>query len=261
MIFKMLKNSSYKILLLLFIPFFNACSVMYPNRMFDADKDYVYQTFLDSVPRDFTLAPGDQFELYVYSEKGYNLIQPQIIFQGNSQQALATYSLQYTVSQTGEANIPILGFVNLAGLSENEAEKKLSVLYEGHYVNPFVNMQLTSVKKATVYRGSSDSKEVVLTRPDMTVVEVIGISGGVPQDAKPSQIKIIRNTGDSILVQAIDLSKISGMEEANKYIRPNDVIYIEPGLNPQFFEQIAPIVSVVTSVVVIYAYFSNLNSK
>lgn len=261
MIFKMLKTSSYKSLLILFIPLLHACSVMYPNRMFDTDKEYQYQTFLDSVPKDFTIAPGDQFELFVFPEKGYNLIQPQIIFQGNSQQAEAIYSLQYTVSQTGEANIPILGFTNLAGLTENEAEKKLMSLYESNYVNPFVNMQLTSTKTATVYRGSSDAKEVILTRPDMTVIEVIGIAGGVPQDAKPSHIKVIRNTGDSILVQAIDLSEMDGMHEANKYVRPNDVIYIEPALNPRFFEQIAPIVSVATSVVVIYAYFSNLNSK
>lgn len=257
----MLKLSSYKNLLFLFIPLLNACNVMYPNRMFDADKEYVYQKFLDSVPKDFTLSPGDQFELFVFPEKGYNLIQPQIIFQGNMQQAEAIYSLQYTVSQTGEANIPILGFVNLAGLSEIEAEKKLSALYEGNYVNPFVNIQMTSAKTATVYRGSSDAKEVVLSRPDMTVVEVIGASGGVPEDAKPSHIKVIRNSGDSIMVQAIDLNDISGMYEANKFIRPNDVIYIEPGLNPRFFEQIAPIVSVITSVVVIYAYFSNINSK
>ena len=259
MIFKTLKNSSYKILLLLFIPFFNACSVMYPNRMFDADKDYVYQTFLDSVPRDFTLAPGDQFELYVYPEKGYNLIQPQIL--GVAQQGNGTVSLQYTISEAGEANIPMIGFVKLNGLTESEAEKKLSALYEGNYINPFVNLQFTSVKTATVYRGSSEAKEVVLTRPDITLLEVVGIAGGVPQDAKTAKIKIIRKTDDTIIVQAIDLSEMNGIYEANKYIRPNDVIYIEPGLNPQLFDKIAPIISIATSIVVIYAYFSNINSK
>ncbi len=247
--------------ILLMMGLLNACKVMYPNKMFDADKDYMYESFLDSIPQDFKIAPGDEFELFIFPEKGYNLIESQIMFQNINQQAQDSYSLNYSVSETGEVNIPMIGFIKLGGLTEIEAEKLLTGLYKANYVDPFVNFQFTSEKTAQVFRGSSDAKSVLLTRPDMTILEVISIAGGVPENAKPSNIKVFRNTGDSILVQSIDLSNISGMTEANKYVRPNDVIYIEPGLNPQFFEQVAPILSVFTSVVIVYAYFSNFNSK
>lgn len=235
---------------------------MYPNRILDADKDYAYTTFLDSIPHDFTMAKGDAFELYVMPEKGYNLIEPQIVFQDNAtRQTLGFYSLTYTISQTGEANIPILGPVKLDGLTELEAEKMLSELYKQNYSDPLVNVSLITQKTATVYRGSSEAKLITLVRPNMTLLEVIAAAGGIPQDAKPSHIKVIRQVNSESMVEAIDLSEIDGLTQADNFIQPNDIIYIEPGINTQFFQEIAPIITVVSGVVIIYAYFVNLNSN
>ncbi len=238
-----------------------ACGVIYPNRILDASKDYTYSTFLDSIPRDFTIEPGDEFELYVFPERGYNLIESQISFAENDRQSQSIFSLNYSVSQTGEVNIPIAGIVKIEGLTELEAEKYLTTFYSNHYTDPFVNVVMATNKTATVYRGSSEAKQVILIRPNMTLLEVIAAAGGIPQDAKPAQIKVLRQLNNETLVEAVDLTKIEGMNQGDNYIRPNDLIYIEPGINTQFFQEIAPIISAISGIVIIYAYFTNINSQ
>jgi polysaccharide export outer membrane protein len=254
---------SYGRLLCLFIllPVFQACGVMYPNRILDAKKDYQYTAFLDSIPQDFTFAAGDMFELFVFPEKGYNLIESQIIFSEPVRQNTSVYSLAYGISQNGDVFIPMIGSIQLAGMTEREAEELLTGLYANNYTDPFVNVNLITPKTVMVYRGSSDAKQVVLTRPNMTLLEVIAAAGGVPQDARPSHIKVIRQEKNQTLVESVNLKKIEGINRGDNYIRPNDIVYIEPGINTQFFQEIAPVISAVTGIVIIYAYFTNINSQ
>jgi len=250
-----------RLLPLLILPFLPACSIMYPNRMFDETKDYAYQEFLDTIPYDFTLEPGDKFELYILPEKGYNLIESQIMVIDNVIRPTYVSSLSYSVSESGLVNIPIVGIVSLGGLSELEAEKQLMAILIQNYTDPFVNVNVTSDKIATVFRGSSESRQVKLPQPNMTVLQVIAAAGGMPENAKASRVKIIRNIKGTTYVESLDLSTITSMQRANYLIHPNDVIYIEPGINPQFFKEVAPIITALSGIVVIYAYFTNLNSK
>jgi hypothetical protein len=61
------------------------------------------------------------------------------------------------------------------------------------------------------------------------------------------------------MIQQIDLSNIDELALANTYVLPNDIIYIEPGINSTVFQEIGPIISTVSSIVVIFAFFANLN--
>lgn len=236
-----------------------ACAVMHPNRMLDAGKEYQYGDVLDTVIRDFYVAPGDKLELFVYPKGGYNLIESQIAnvesipISVNNQS-----SLIYDVNSAGEINAPIIGWVGLGGMSEKEAEMQLTQLYTTHYIDPFVHIVFIN-KTATVYRGNAEAKEVVLTRPSMTLLEVIGAAGGIPQSARSAHVKVIRMINGSPTVEQLDLGSMDALQKANAYVQPNDIIYIEPGINTDFFQQIAPIITTLSSIVVIYAYFYNIN--
>lgn len=254
--YKAIKN-----LLMLFCCFtlVSACGIMHPNRILDTKNDFQGQTFLDSIPQDFTLMQGDVIELYIYPKKGYILIESQITSEMNSSNPqVIRNSMPYTIDKNGEANLPIIGQVILKDLTEQEAENKLSELYNKHYIDPFVNIVITN-KFITVYRGGIDAKQLNLTRPDITVLDAIGQAGGVPENARSSKIKIIRTVNGESLTEEIDLSGMEDIKKAKSYVKPNDIIYIEPGINAHFFREVSPIITTVSSIVVIYAFFANLN--
>lgn len=74
------RNTIFKILLLILIasPLFQACGIINPNRMLDADKEYIGASFLNTNTPDFTIAQGDIVQVLVFTKNGYALVEPQI---------------------------------------------------------------------------------------------------------------------------------------------------------------------------------------
>lgn len=250
-----------KILLftILFSPLFQACGVFNPSRMLHADKNFESATFLDTQIDDFVIRQGDVLNVHIYPKSGYNLIESQIVIndrtvtpQGN------VTSLEYTIDQKGEANLPILGLINLNNLTIRAAELKLTEAYKAYYIEPYVNIKVVN-KYVTVYRGTGEAKKVQLDRPDITVIEAIGMAGGIPENGKSAKVKVIRNLNGNPTTEIIDLSDINAIAKGQAYVKPNDIIYIDPVINTTVFREVAPIITSLSSIIVIYAFFVNLN--
>lgn len=227
--------------------------------MMDTKKSFEDSNFLQNVYTEFVIIPGDQLEVLVFPNGGYNLIESQITREDvGFQQQTNINSLLYTVNADGTVNLPRIGLTQLGGLTESQAEKKLTEVYAEIYADAFVNVQING-KFVTVFRGSSDAKQIPLTRADITVLEAIGASGGIPESGRASHIKVVRTISDSVHIQQIDLSDTKELALGDAYVLPNDVIYIEPSLNSNVFQEIGPIISTVSGIAVIYAFFVNLN--
>ena len=239
---------------------FQACGIMYPNRMLEADKEHSYQTFLDTLYTEFTIAPGDLLEVFIFPNSGYNLIESQISTNLTAYQPqIFTVSLDYTVDGSGQVNLPRIGNVQVAGLTESAAEKLLSQNYATWYNDAYVNIYVKN-KFFTVYRGSSEARLVTMTRSDITVLEAIAMAGGIPESGRSASVKIVRKSSHGNWVEALDLSDMQDLSQAMSYVHPNDIIYIEPSINAQFFREVAPIISTVSGIAVIYAFFANMKN-
>ncbi len=238
---------------------FSSCGILYPNRMMDTKKSFEGSSFLQNGYTEFVIAPGDQLEVLIFPNGGYNLIESQITREDiGFQQQTNVNSLEYTVNADGTANLPRIGLIELGGLTESQAEQKLTSVYSEIYADAFVNVQING-KFVTVFRGSSNAKQIPLTRADITVLEAIGASGGIPESGRSSHIKVVRTVNDSVQIQQIDLSDTEQLALGDAFVLPNDIIYIEPSLNSNVFQEIGPIISTVSGIAVIYAFFVNLN--
>lgn len=255
------KTAHYcKIILLLTVlsPLFQACSVFNPNRMLNSDKKYAGGNFLDTIANDFIIAQGDVLNILVFPKDGYNLIESQIVIANNTiLPEVRIASLDYVIDQNGEANLPIIGIIQLNKLTTREAENKLQEAFKPYYNEPYINIKVIN-KYATIYRGSGIAERILLDRPNITLLEAIGMAGGIPETGNASKVKVIRTVNGIVSTEIVDLSAISNIEKAQSYIQPNDIIYIEPVINGTIFRELAPIVTTVSSIVVIYAFFSNL---
>ncbi len=253
------RNIKLIILLTLFSPLFQACGILNPNRMLSTDKSFESGNFLDTISSDFTINQGDVINVLIFPKKGYNLIESQIAINNNSmspQTGIA--SLDYAIDQKGEANLPIIGTISLLNLTIRQAELKLMEAYAPYYNDPFVNIKITN-KYVTVYRGSAQAQRVLLDRPDITLMEAIGMAGGIPDNGKSANVKVIRFSTGNTSTEIVDLSNMNGILKAQAFVKPNDIIYIEPVISGTLFRELSPIITAVSSIVVIYAFFYNIN--
>lgn len=245
-------NRNFLLFLLFFIVALSSCTV---NRdiMFKTPIDYKFDEIpqVDSV--EYQISPYDRIRFSLFTNDGYKLVD--ILGQGqggsgNNAQAIRQFGLSYLIERDGRVKLPTLGRVNLSGLTIIEAEEELEKLYSEYYRKPFV--QLTVVNnRVIVSPGSGGTAQVVNIQGNMTVIEVLGLAGGLASRANASRVKVIRDMGDHKEVYKLDLSKISGVDEGDLIVQANDIIYVEP--NPEIAREIlrdlTPVLTLITSTI------------
>ncbi len=248
---KLLRNLAFVWILLL-----ASCSSLKQNILFDTEKTVngeVFKHSFESLTANYKIQVNDQLAISVFTNKGERLVDPNrefnigdapaerngmmmggqnmMQFGFNSLRDMAITSnnmspISYLVGQDGKANIPMLGEVELIGLTLDEAEKKLSDMYKQFYEEPYVIAQY--LNKRVVLMGALGDQVVPLRNENMTLLEVLSIAGDVQSRSKPDNIRLIRGPWDNPSIKLIDLTQVSNLQDANVIIEPNDIIYVEP---------------------------------
>jgi polysaccharide export outer membrane protein len=85
----------------------------------------------------------------------------------------------------------------------------------------------------------------------MNILEAIAQSGDLTDLAERNNVKIIRGDLRNPTVRSIDLANIVALNESSLFLRPNDIIYVQPrnlkGYN-KAFEEIMPFWNTISSI-------------
>jgi polysaccharide export outer membrane protein len=246
-----------KLLLLLGICLlFTGCGWLNPNIMLKTPKGFQYTKFSDSMDsKVYKISPNDLIEFTLYSNDGFKLVDLTSLNESNRGFRLEN-NIEYLIQTDGTCKLPILGNIKLGGLTIKETELLLQEQYSAHYIKPYVMVKILN-KRCIVFPGSAgDAKVIPLRNANTTLIEAIALAGGVADDGKARQVKLIRRNNDKHDIYLIDLSKIEGIQKATMVVQANDIIYIEPRrkISSKIVQELAPIVSILTSLFIIFTY-------
>lgn len=231
------------------------------NLMFQMPKDAVVK--YDSIPlqptTEYTISKDDKFSFTLHTNNGEQIIQT---MSGLKEETQASSSIEYVVRTNGTADLPLLGTVSVYGLSVKQLEDTLAALYksQGGYNDPFVQVKLTN-QRVIVFPGSGgDAKVIQLQNNNTTLMEVIAQAGGIADRGRADRIKLMRTENGKRTVYQIDLSTIDGLKYADLVVQANDYVYVEPveQVSKEAVEAVAPVVSLVSSALIIFTVFNNL---
>ena len=154
------------------------------------------------------------------------------------------------VTQKGTVRLPLIGSIELIGLTEDEATAKLIEQYKLYIKNPYVTTEIKNQRVVVI--GEVKKPGVVsVTNGTMNVVEAIAQSGDLTDLAARDNIKIIRGDLRNPTVRTIDLANIVALNDASLLLRPNDIIYVQPrdlkGYN-KAFDEIMPFWNMISSI-------------
>lgn len=262
-----MRTKLYLFLLLLFPLLLSSC---YINSyvMLKADKEYKYlpaDSLLSSPKLEYEIAPNDQIELNMYSNKGFKIID---IVAGNTDQQSGTRgafnlktNINYVIDPYGNARIPVLDTVPLAGLTVREAELYLEELFSKFYREPFVQINVLNKRAIVFPGGGSDAQVINLTNRNTTLMEVLAQAGGISRRGKANTIKLIRkDTSSTRNAYLIDLSTMDGLNYTDIIVQANDYIYVEPTpeISRELLQEVTPIISLLTNALVVWAALRSL---
>jgi polysaccharide export outer membrane protein len=224
--------------------------------MLKTPKDFVFDDpSKDTIPDEYIIAPNDIIQFRLFSNKAYRITDMSAgTMDGNRAMFNRQNQLNYQVNPTGYVRLPILDSVFLSGLTVRNAELYLEKLYDSVYVEPFVQIEITNKRVIVFPGGGSDAQVVYLTNNNTTLLEVIGMSGGINNRGRAKRIKIMRLKPDGTRrVFLVDLSTIEGIRNADLIVQANDYIYIEPvpQISREILQETAPLVSILSSAVVV----------
>ncbi|UKN02219.1 polysaccharide biosynthesis/export family protein [Paracrocinitomix mangrovi] len=234
------------------------------NWMLRTHKDYDFSDIdsLNESKNDYKIDINDILQLRFFTNDGIKVLDISSNATGN-QSALfnPNNSLNYVIQNDSMVELPVVGQVNLVGMTIRQAELYLEDQFRGYYIDPFVQLSVTN-RRVVVFPGNGgEAKVIYLQNNNTTLLEAIALAGGITERGRASKIKLIRkNAQGQREVYKIDLSTIEGLAYTDIIVQANDYIYVDPvpELGREVLKEVTPIVSLISSAAVIIATISAL---
>lgn len=171
---------------------------------------------------NYTIQPNDLLHVKVYTKNGEMIIDPEYELTKTTNNRENRPNPEYLVRLDGSIYLPMVGDVNIEGLTIHGANLKLIELYSEYFVDPYVITNYTN-KRITIL-GAPGGQIIPLANENITIAEVLAMAGGMDKTGNASAIKLIR--GKEVFL--IDFSTVKGYYESNQIVKAGDIIYIEP---------------------------------
>ncbi|MBL4709487.1 MAG: polysaccharide biosynthesis/export family protein [Flavobacteriales bacterium] len=227
--------------------------------MFETPKDFKYDEYVRDTTREYKIAPNDLVSFRLYPNNGQQLIN---ISDDNLQRIQQlNQGVNYLVEFDGNINLPLIGRVQIGGMTLREAEFFFETKYSELFNDPFVLLNLIN-RRVTIFPGSGgDGAVITLTNNNVKLLEALALAGGIADDGRAKRIKLIRGDLSDPQVFLIDLSTIEGISQADIILQANDIIYVEPiGVTTrQVLSEISPILGLFTSIITLYFVIDRLD--
>jgi polysaccharide export outer membrane protein len=175
------------------------------------------------VTKDFELkiAKGDIINISVssLSAEASAIFTPQQVAAGTGAAS------GFLVDMNGNILYPKLGTLHVEGLTRDELKIRLLKDLLPYLKEPAVTVNFVNHKVVVIGEVNH-----VLPMPDetMTLLEAISLSGGIPQTARKDNILVIRQIENGKQFKRVNLNNNSIFYSPFYYMRPDDIVYVEP---------------------------------
>ncbi|HUP14261.1 MAG TPA: polysaccharide biosynthesis/export family protein [Niastella sp.] len=171
-------------------------------------------------------------------------------------------SPDYLVNLEGEVEIPVVGRVQVAGLTLSQAKQKITGVVSPYLKDPLVEIGFQSFK-VTVLGEVKNPGTFVISTQHATLLEALAAAGDLPHTAKRYDVRLLRDYNGKRVVRKFDLRNASVLEDPDIFqMRPNDVIYVQARSGSLFKEDFGIAASIVTVLIsAITLGFSIQNNK
>lgn len=158
---------------------------------------------------DYKIRPGDEIEILVWEQPNFNT--------------------NTVVSSNGTIAIPLVGEVEVSGLTQEEL-KNVLIDRMSEYIRDDINLTLsirsTDRMLVSVF-GMVESPDNYPIVDETSIFKMLSVAGGPSDDANIRRVKIYRKNGNPNY-ETIDLTHYldSGQMDSAAMVRPGDVVYV-----------------------------------
>jgi polysaccharide export outer membrane protein len=229
---KAMKVFAFTLLVVFLLP---GCRTYTSNILLKADKEEInWKSEYQKTIIDYPIKIGDKIQFTLYTNAGESIIDP-------SGKLIATSTLgdlntvsndkpSFEVSEAGICHFPVIGKLMVIGLKMSQLDSLLSSKFETYYNEVYVISKVAN-KKIIILSGMG-GKIVPFTSPTMNLIEAIALYGGIDNNSKGYNIRIVRGDLKNPEMTIVNLRTIADMKSSIISLKPDDIVYIEPVRRP-----------------------------
>lgn len=137
------------------------------------------------------------------------------------------YMIGYPVDDSGMVNIPVIGKMLVRGKSVDQVREIMQHEVDNYFNGAYVSVQIGGIRFSVIGEVRRPGKYTVL-QDRLTIFEALAQGGDLNTVANRHEVQIIRQFPDGAQVVKLDLTNQNIIESPYYFIRPNDVIYVQP---------------------------------
>ena len=202
----------------------------------ELDTEWPTDSVLRVYPQTFEeylLQPGDVVRVQIESltPEEYDIFATtganQQNMAGAGGQGGAMALMGHLIDDEGNVDFPAIGKVGLEGLTIFEAEEKLELLAAEYLENPVLSVRMVNFRFTVL--GEVGQQSVITTfNHKVSMVEAIGLAGGLGELADRSEIKVIRQKNGIASIHYINMLEEQTLSSPFYYVQANDIIVVPP---------------------------------
>lgn len=236
-------------------------------------KDIVYYQNIDGMNAqqnansyEVKIQPDDLLMIIVSAEDPeiaipFNLTSVTIPNTANIQAAVGQQTLQsYLVDKDGNIEFPVLGKLQVGGLSRTEVLQLLKDKIAVYIKNPIINLRIINFKVSLQGEVNMPGTYSVPSER-VTLIEALSMAKDLTIYGKRNNILVVREINGVKSYNRVDITKADFISSPFYYLAQNDVIYVEPNKTKVNAAAVGPNTSVIISAVSILISLSVLIFK
>lgn len=143
------------------------------------------------------------------------------------QNETSLYINGYTVNDSGYVNIPLVGSVNVVGLTIDEATRSIETRAKDYLNEGTVIVKLISFKFTVIGEVNRPGSYTNFNN-QLTVLEAIGTAGDITDFGNRKKVLVMRPSPTGTTTYRIDLQDKNLLTSEGYFLLPNDLVIVEP---------------------------------
>ena len=219
-------NSIIKILLTgLLIVLLTSCGASRQDVVYFQDVTN-YETIVDNNNQETNFKRDDLISIHISSLDPEASV-PFNLYRGASEGGITAEQVDYLVDQDGMIDFPVIGKIEVVGLTPDELRVLLRNELSDYLKDPIINIRLRNFT-VTVLGQVNNPGTYPIASEQVTILEALGYAGDLSLRAVRKNVLVIRDFNGTKVYNRIDLTSKEMTKSPVYYLTQNDVVYVEP---------------------------------
>lgn len=214
-------------------------------------SDVQNDTLKSIVIPQYKLHPGDVLSINVFTQderlsKLFN-VNSGVNSYNMYNSEMSAYVNGYSISDSGLIKLPVIGAVNVEGLSVRQAQDYVQAKVDSYLNDGLVFLKLLSYK-ITLIGEVKRPGTYTNFKENLNIFEALGMAGDFSDYGERSNVLVLRRTADGTKTFRLNLHDKNILTSEGFYLLPNDTVIVEPRKG-KIFNMNSPNISLFLSVI------------